>query len=197
VSSIEAINTVRLPAEALRSLAQVLNQRDSLDEYERRGRGHRVGQRYSIDPPKEITMDLQSDAFARKAYLVFARDLSSQGVSVLHGVFVAPNTRCLLTIRTLDKEPMQLPGLIRRCRLVGGRVHELGVKFDQPIDPRSFLDLCADEEGEAAALEQAAVDLGAVGALATRIAAACNEKQAPKDILALVDQARSMLAKAA
>jgi hypothetical protein len=197
LSSIEAINTVRLPAEALRSLAQVLNQRDSLDEHERKGRGHRVGQRFSIDPPKELSMHLQSDAFARNAYLVFARDLSAQGMSLLHGVFVAPDTRCRLTIRTLDKEPMQLPGLIRRCRLVGGRVHELGVKFDQPIDPRTFLDLCQDEEGEAKAQEKSTLDLSAVSALATSIAAACDDKKTPKEILALIDQARGMVLKAA
>lgn len=190
----DAINTLRLSAEALRSLAQVLNQRDALDDMERKGRGHRVNQRYSIDPPKELTMDLQSDAFARKMYQVFARDLSSQGVSLLHGVFVAPNTRCLLTIKTLDKEPMQLPALVRRCRLVGGRVHELGVKFDQPIDPRSFLELCEDEEG---AFEKPTLDLSAVGNLASSIATACHEKKPIKEILAMIDQARGMVLKAA
>ena len=190
----DAINTVRLPPDALRSLAQVLNQRDALDELERKGRGHRANQRYSIDPPKELSMDLQSDALARKAYQVFARDMSSQGVSLLHGVFVAPNTRCLLTIKTLDREPMQIPSLVRRCRLVGGRVHELGIKFDQPIDPRSFLELCEDEEG---AFEKPKLDLIAVGQLASSIATACNEKKPIKDILAMIDQARGMVLKAA
>lgn len=194
MNAADAINTLRLSSEALRSLARVLKQRDALDELELKGRGHRENQRFSIDPPKELTMDLQSDSLARNLYQVFARDLSSQGMSLLHGVFVAPNTRCLLTLRTLDKEPMQIPGLVRRCRLVGGRVHELGVKFEQPIDPRSFLDLCEVEEGAA---EKPELDLSAVGALATSIAAACNEKKPAKDILAMIDQARGMVMKAA
>jgi hypothetical protein len=41
------------------------------------------------------------------------------------------------------------------------------------------------------------LDLSAVGQLASSIATACNEKKPIKDILAMIDQARGMVLKAA
>ncbi len=190
----DSINTIRLSNDALRSLAQVLNQRDKLDELERKGRGHRGQARHEINPPREVTLEMQSDAVGKKSYAVFARDLSAHGISLLHGVFVAPNTRCIVTLNNLDGEIDYLAGVVRRCRLVGGRVHELGVKFDKPIEPGKYLVL--GSEDDAASVPQN-IDLDALLSIAKGVVAACEEKKPASEIAAMLDQARQIVAKAA
>lgn len=72
-------------------------------------------------------------------FLACSRNLSASGLSLLHGGFVYTNTRCLVSLTTLTNELEHLKGRVARCRLVRGQIHELGIHFDETIDPRAFV----------------------------------------------------------
>lgn len=117
--------------------------RAALETLERRamtesGRMSRMAPRHKLVDHERIIVELgQSDATLRA--LVIPRDVSEGGVSFLHGVFVYSGTTCVTLLRTRDNETMLVPGKVVRCTHVAGRVHEVGVKFDHPIDVAPFL----------------------------------------------------------
>ena len=73
-------------------------------------------------------------------FIVLSRNLSASGISLLHGGFVYANSRCEVILKTLDSEFLRAKGTVMHCRLVKGRVHEIGVRFDKLIDPESFIE---------------------------------------------------------
>lgn len=72
-------------------------------------------------------------------YLTLSRNISASGLSILHGGFVYPDTPCVLRIPTLDGATESIKADVVHCRLVRGRVHELGLRFDRVIDPYCFV----------------------------------------------------------
>lgn len=72
-------------------------------------------------------------------YLVKARNLSTSGIGFLHGAFVYPGTRCAIALITINDKIVRAEGEVVRCRLVSKHVHEVGVRFDQPIRMRDFI----------------------------------------------------------
>lgn len=79
------------------------------------------------------------------AYKVRPLNISSTGVGFLHGAFVYPGTVCSLIARDLGGVPRQLTGHVVRCRLIQGRVHEVGVRFDEPIDLTELVEGATDD----------------------------------------------------
>lgn len=106
---------------------------------EGRGESYRRSDRHSYRKNRILVQlqglnDLSATTYQMKPY-----DISNTGISLLHGTFVYPGTSCLITLLTLDGETVQIRGAIVRCRLVRGRVHELGVNFSDPIDIDCFV----------------------------------------------------------
>ena len=66
-------------------------------------------------------------------------DICRIGMSLLHGVFVYPGSACNITLRPLSGEAVEIPGEVATCRWVSGRVHEIGVKFAEPIELGDFI----------------------------------------------------------
>lgn len=56
-------------------------------------------------------------------------------MAFLHCSFLYPGSIISATLRTRDGEQMSVTGKVVRCEHVSGRVHEVGVKLDQAIDP--------------------------------------------------------------
>lgn len=81
-------------------------------------------------------------------YLVRPRDLSSGGISFLHGAFVYPQTQCRFTLRGMDGLSMPVEGEVVRCRHVRGRIHEVGVRFNEPVDLQRFIAGCVRADPE-------------------------------------------------
>jgi hypothetical protein len=187
-----AINTIRMHPEAIRALGQLLDYRDAMDSQEQSGFARRREQWITMEPPRESVLELVGEVGSSKSYLVYTRNISARGVAIYHGVFVAPGKRCLLTLPLLDGEVVQLPGVIRRCRLVGGRVHELGVQFDRRIDVDSFV---AAKDDPTAKKPELSPRHAAVIECAKRIAEACSEGSEMKKIEALIDEAREAATK--
>ena len=67
-------------------------------------------------------------------YKVRPRNLSRGGIGFLHGSFCYNDTPCTITLRTIENDKTEVQGAVVRCVHVQGNVHEVGVKFDEPIE---------------------------------------------------------------
>ncbi len=72
-------------------------------------------------------------------FWVRPRNISKSCLSVLHGCFLYPGTLCTITLVTVDGEQVLAPGAVVHCHCVHGRVHEVAVRFAQPIDLANFV----------------------------------------------------------
>jgi CheY-like chemotaxis protein len=131
-----AVDCVRL-SEPLRQ--QLL--RDLEEQAESRadaGAAHRRFERHLFHG-RHVTLTLHGRHGEQQRYLTCSRNLSATGISVIHGGFIYDGTACTITLPTLTGELDNLRGRVVRCRLVRGALHELGISFDGPIDPRCFV----------------------------------------------------------
>ncbi len=68
-------------------------------------------------------------------FLVYGRNISSRGISVLHGGYLHVGTTCHVSLERLCGDRMSVAGEVRYCRLVTGACHEIGIRFAREIDP--------------------------------------------------------------
>lgn len=87
------------------------------------------------------------------------RNLSTSGASFLHSAFVYNGTRCTVLLPHPDRGDIALDGEVVRCQHRAGVIHEIGIRFDEEIDLRSFVNpdplsqLFATERVDSANLE--------------------------------------------
>jgi CheY-like chemotaxis protein len=67
------------------------------------------------------------------------RNLSRGGMSLLHTSFLHSGTRCAATLHDQFGQPREIESTVVRCRHCAGMIHEIGVRFDEPIDIRDFM----------------------------------------------------------
>lgn len=74
------------------------------------------------------------------SYYICTRNLTSEGVGVVHGGYLHRGTRCKVLLPTIwgGEEPIR--GRVSWCRLLSGMIHEAGIHFDSPIDLWRFLE---------------------------------------------------------
>jgi len=72
---------------------------------------------------------------------VSAKDLSATGLGFMHRGFLYDNTKCEVHLPSLLGEPEVVVGRVVRCVHREGSMHEVGLKFDKPIDPRLFTEV--------------------------------------------------------
>ncbi|MCB9850389.1 MAG: PilZ domain-containing protein [Phycisphaerales bacterium] len=75
-------------------------------------------------------------------YVVDPINLSKTGIAVLHGNFLHNNTPCVVRLATVDREHLAVAGTVVRIECVCAPVHLLGIKFNQEVDVRDFIDEC-------------------------------------------------------
>lgn len=97
----------------------------------------RVTKRWVMQAQK-VVMTILGEHGDRSHYVTIPRNISTQGISVLHGGFLHIGQKCAISIRSVNGKAESVSGEIVRCRHVRGEVHELGVKFDRVITPREF-----------------------------------------------------------
>lgn len=88
--------------------------------------------------------------------MVVGRDLSATGAGLLHSHFVYPSSRCVVLLTDKLGQIVQIQGMVARCQHFSGVVHEIGVRFDQEIDPREFI--ASDRVGHGVKLESVEPD---------------------------------------
>ena len=87
-----------------------------------------------------VELEVQHPGGSATRLKVATRNLSRGGVSVLHSMYLHSASRCTIHLPTITGEVRGVPGTIARCTHRGGRVHEVGLQFDQLIDLRHFYD---------------------------------------------------------
>jgi len=87
----------------------------------------------------KLCIHIESEGHNSRALVVATRNLSQGGVSVLHSNFMYNGT--LLTVDLINTKGEIVPrrGSVTRCEHRGGRVHEVGIKFEEEISLREFL----------------------------------------------------------
>ncbi|MCC6681210.1 MAG: PilZ domain-containing protein [Phycisphaeraceae bacterium] len=78
---------------------------------------------------------------ASATFLVRSHNLSRHGMGFLHDHAMQPGTACTVALAA-DQGGRIVSGRIARCRLLpqtDPQVYEVGLAFDQPIDPLLFL----------------------------------------------------------
>jgi len=105
----------------------------------RRGSG-RVHTRH-VFPPNSRVVIADYGATISEGYLAVPFDISSSGMGLLHGRYIHPGSRCRVMLRRRDGEACALVARVVRCSLLRGRAHEVGLLFEEPVDPAGFVEL--------------------------------------------------------
>ena len=77
-------------------------------------------------------------------FLAVPRNLSTHGMSLIHGQFIHPGSQCRAKLPTLTGEEEVL-GKVLSCRVVAGVIHEVCIVFDDPIDLSNYTDFTPEQ----------------------------------------------------
>lgn len=114
---------------------------DNLDHAAKEGGGgqsRRANQRMEYRADKiQVTVTHPGGTPGR--FYVKARNLSSGGISFIHGGFLHIGTECKIVLVSVTGEEKIILGKVRSCRYVSANVHEVGVKFYEKLDISRFV----------------------------------------------------------
>ncbi|MCH7813722.1 MAG: PilZ domain-containing protein [Planctomycetes bacterium] len=105
----------------------------------------RSGKRWPYDSVGELRLEIEHPGGGISEFLVRPCNISAGGLSLEHGGFIARGTGCFITLKTSDGQPVRVHGSILGCRCVGGRIHDVGVKFEKSIDVARFVPEAQDD----------------------------------------------------
>jgi len=66
------------------------------------------------------------------------RNLSQGGIAFLHEAYVYPETRCTVALVSVTNQTVEVSGRVVGCRHVTGKLHEIAMTFDHPIEAEDF-----------------------------------------------------------
>lgn len=121
-----AKDLLRISAEDRLRLAQALSRKRSAEGQASK----RKAERFTM-PGDSILIGEFADADGViSRYSLTPRDISRSGLSVLHGGFVHPGTRCRLTLIGANRAcGIEIDAQVVRCEHVSANIHDLGFKF--------------------------------------------------------------------
>jgi hypothetical protein len=67
------------------------------------------------------------------AFMTAARNVSQGGVCLLHRQMLYPAEQCRIVLPLSGNKRLLVRGRVVRCRFIQGVLHEVGVRFDRPI----------------------------------------------------------------
>jgi len=88
---------------------------------------------------RAIRVEIQHPGGAATVLSYVPRNISREGIGLLHSSFVYTGTRCTVYLPHPTRGLVPVSGTIMRCRHFRGKIHELGVRFDKAIDVKEFL----------------------------------------------------------
>jgi hypothetical protein len=62
------------------------------------------------------------------------KDISQGGIGFMHGAPLPIGIACLAEMQTPSGESFEVGGRVTRCTPVAGKIHEIGVAFDAPVE---------------------------------------------------------------
>ncbi len=86
-------------------------------------------------PIADIPLTIEHPEGGTSRFLVYGRNISRGGISVLHGGFLHTGSACRIVLERESGDHMAVDCEVRHCRLVAGSCHEIGIRFQNEIDP--------------------------------------------------------------
>jgi hypothetical protein len=83
------------------------------------------------------------------SHVIRTRNISCGGVAILHNVYLHPKTLCHVVLMTRHNEGVGLAASVAWCRHLEGLGHEIGLRFEKPIDVTEFVDKATIEKESA------------------------------------------------
>jgi len=134
------IDTLRLNDEQWRALSEKLEREDPNVS------GQRKHRRVAHGKLSQIAVAVRQVGGDWAKYIVRSRDLSPGGIGFIHGSFVHLGSECRVILKDCHGQVVRLDGIIKRCELVEGTAHDVGVQFNEEINVAGFVE---DGSGEA------------------------------------------------
>jgi CheY-like chemotaxis protein len=100
----------------------------------------RADDRHAIKMASPVFAEFRHPGGSRLACLIIPRNISRHGMAFLHGSFVYPGSACKVIMKTLAGQHVSIPGQVVRCSYVVGKVHDVGIRFEEPITPGEFVE---------------------------------------------------------
>lgn len=70
---------------------------------------------------------------------VACRNISRTGIAILHSAYAHTGTKCRILLPHPERGEVPVDGWVTRCSHRSGVVHEVGIRFDQPINVQEYL----------------------------------------------------------
>ncbi len=99
-----------------------------------------------------VDLILEHSTGSKISLPVATRNISRGGISVLHSAYIHTGNRCEIVLQIPGGKSQAIPAKIIRCAHITGRVHEVGIAFDEQISTKDLLGL--DPLNEAYSLER-------------------------------------------
>lgn len=109
------------------------------EQQEDPGRSTRRHERHAYLEFSQLGLVIDLNRKERQMFLVRTYDLSHSGVGLLHGRYVPVDTTVHVMMLHRTDGRVVVSGTIRRCELIEGHVHALGVEFNEPVEPGDYL----------------------------------------------------------
>ena len=103
-----------------------------------------------------VELTVQHTTGSKVTLPVATRNISRGGISILHAAFIHVDTPCQIALKVPGGKTQRIQGKIVRCAHIEGRVHEVGIAFDEQISTKDLLGL--DPLNEAYSLERVEPD---------------------------------------
>jgi CheY-like chemotaxis protein len=107
---------------------------DALDESDGQEAGAAKRQAPRRSWRKRLKVNVTHPGGDRRSVEVVTRNLSSTGLSFLYNGFLHSGTRCELQLINSDETWVEVEATVVRCRYIAGRVHEVGLRLNEPVD---------------------------------------------------------------
>ncbi len=127
------VRTIRLDEAELNTVLDRLDSKEPAPKAQKR-----VSERFSYRTTGCIVHMQQPGAASATAYQVATRNLSAGGMSFLHGGYVHTGTKVLVQLISTYGTWKTVRATAVVCEYVNGNIHDVGVKFDQEIEPGDF-----------------------------------------------------------
>ena len=138
----QVIDSLRMSAEDIRSLVDNLEK--EAEDYA--GHNKRADVRFALGDCGAVIVQFEHPGGTTQNYATRPRNISNGGVAVLHGTYVHEGTRSTLLMRDRENAVKPIAGRVAFCRLIAGRIHEVGIRFEQKIDVDRFIEPRTDND---------------------------------------------------
>lgn len=131
-------DNLRTPRTPNTELQAILDRLDQM-EHQNPSKNKRVSARVCFRK-HDVSVRIHHPGGSITSNLVVTRNLSAGGLSFIYPGFLHVGTRIEIRLKRRFASDDLIQGTVQYCQLVDKRFHQVGVKFDKPINPKIYLD---------------------------------------------------------